>query len=666
MNLQELENIESLAMEALESFIPFASVKEKDDFITVAGINSNDLFLAMRQKWKTSRVYIGIFFDDGYRYIRFHKFYAVEFVYILSQLMEEKRCTVSKGTLQSILSQMYKNTWLKDTTDDKVSLNFNYSRLSELHVKPFSYQQAYLEDFEKVVAQYNLEGYLAELAAGSGKTLLAYFFSVVSEADLTIILAPKPTISQIWVDTLNSQFKRPQIYWDSVTGGDITGSERYIICHHQAIDKVLDVVRKLRRKKSINIWLDESHKFTEESSGLVQKLYKLKEKLEPRFIVHASATPLKARPTEAIPLLKTIDPNFKGKAVDSYVKVFGASKAVALDILNNRLGIVKFKVTKDQYSQIEETEHLLEVTVPDSHKYELDYVRDLMAEKAEEYIQEYQENKEQIVDEFNRLHGIVVSKSPRREELKTYKRYADSMHRGFDMKNDIDMLRYCKNIEKEIHLQILEREDKKMFKALSPMYKYPALSIKGKLLGNVLGKQRIQCFVDMARNMEFEKIIDSAVKKTVIFTSYVDVAKAAQEYCIEKGYEPIIVNQETNHMLPALLKKAETDPKANPIIATYQSLGTGNELVMCSTYVAIDVPWRSYIVVQSRARINRASQDTDVTYYDATLVTKSGENLSTRNLDILKWSQEQVDEMLGLDGDIYDEDIKLLSLKGFK
>lgn len=660
--MQELEiyDIESLSCESLMNFLPITSVSEEGDYIHVRGMRSSVLEHAIKKQFKTSRIYNGVFINSSFRYVKFHKFYAVEFVYILNTLIKSGKSNIKNETLVDTIKLMYEKTWLKHTRDETKSLEFNYSKLNELKKKPFDYQLAYIKNFEKIVPNYNLKGMLAELAAGSGKTLLAYFFSVVCEADINIILCPKPTVKQIWVGTLEKEFKRPQRYWDSVDKGTITGKERYIICHYQAIEEVMNAARKIRGKK-INIWIDESHNLTEETSGLVKKLYALVKDIEPIYVTHASATPLKARPTEAIPLLKTIDPLFTGEAVDSYVKVFGASKAVALDMLNNRLGIVKFKVTKEQYNKIKETQENLLVSTPNSDKYTLDSIRKLMKEETANYIKQYEKDKSGIISNFRKLHERVAFQVGNKELMDEYFKHATTMHKGYDPFNHKDILAFCKEVEAKYHLEYLEGEDRKQFKAIAPMYKYPALSIRGKLLGNVLGKARIECFKEMASNMELEKIIDSAIKKTVIFTSYVDVVKEAETYCRDKGYKPIIVNQETNAILPQLLEKAEKDPKANPIIATYKSLGTGNELVMCSSYVSIDVPFRDYIVIQSKARINRASQDTDVSYYDAVLDTGKDKNLSTRNLDILKWSKDQVDAMLGVKGDeIEDGEVEVV------
>lgn len=671
MNLEELKALEDYATESLSNFIPYVRIKEDGDYIEAAGFRTYPFELSLKKAFGSSRIYKGIFLSSHFRALRFHKFFALELAYICKKLIDEGGHRCSVGDLKSIIAGLYKNTWLKDTIDEDKKLEFDYGRISkEMNVTPFPYQKAFLENYQEVAPKYNLRGYLAELAAGSGKTLLGYFFSLATNSDTTIILCPKPVVKQVWVSTLEKNFKRPKKYWDSVDKGRITGSEDYIICHHQAMDEVLDNVRRLKGKK-ITIWIDESHKMTEESSQLVQKLYKLVEELSPAHTIHASATPLKARPTEAIPLLKTTDPLFKGEAVEAYTKVFGASKAVALDMLNNRLGILKFKITKEQYSRIEEVDKDLKVKMPNSDKYLLDNVVKLMAEKAREYTLDYIEKKNEIVARFNELHNIVATRVGRDDPaMIRYKRQAKKMHDNFDPYADKDILQDCKAIEKEYHLNVLEGPERKEFKALAPMYKYPQLSIRGKLLGNVLGKLRIECFVDMAKNMELEKIIDSSIKKTVIFTSYVDAAKSAYNYCVEKGYEPIIINQETNKDLPQLLAKAEKDPKANPIIATYQSLGTGNEVVMCSTYVAIDVPFREYIRIQARARINRASQDTDVTYYEAVLDTDGKPNLSTRNLDILKWSKDQVDEMLGIEGEDYDveeeTDIQEQAMVGFR
>lgn len=663
LTLNDWNDIENYSTESLRSFIPYVKVSEVEDNIIVSGFRSDPFKKSIKKVFKTSRIYIGIFIDEGYRYVKFNKFYAIEFMYICKKLIDAGGAYCSVSDLKAIIGKMNKETWLASTMNDKASLNFNYGNMSKLTVSPLDHQMAALKNFERIVPQYGLRGSLFEMATGSGKTLLSMFFKEASETDIMIVLCLKPTVKQIWVDTAETRYKRPVKIWDSVDKGTITGKEDYIFCHYQAIDDVLDSYRRFKGK-NVTIWIDESQKVTEEKAQVTQKLYKLVNLVNPKYVVHASATPLKARPTEAIPLLKTIDPMFTGDAVDSYVKVFGSSKAVALDMLNNRLGLVKFKVTKEQYSTIEETDIELKVDMPNKAKYTLSNVTSVMSERAREYAELYMEEKEDIVATYNMLHSKVMSSSTNRDKLVRYKAMSDEMHRRFNFHDHSEYLKECKEIEKEFHLVILEGEERRLFKTLAPMYKYPMLSIRGKLLGNVLGKMRQQCFSEMAVNMELERLVDSAIKKTVIFTSYVDTAKAAHGYCIDKGYDPIIVNQETNSQLPQMLKRAETIPEVNPVVATYQSLGTGNELVFCSTYIAIDVPFRDLYVVQSKGRINRVSQDTDVTYYTAVLDTGDEPNLSTRNLDILKWSKDQVDMMLGTDGNDITDEAQELAFKG--
>lgn len=653
LSLESVKKIEGYSTESLGSFVPFVRVVEKGDYIEVQGFRSYNFEQSLKKAFKTSRVYTGIFIDKNFRSLRCHKFYAIELAYVCGKLIEGGGYSCSVSDLKSIIRGLYENTWLFKTKEETLRLDTYPEKIrSEMTVTPFDYQLAFLEDYANVAPKYNLKGYLAELAAGSGKTLLAYFFSLYFDSDVMLIICPKPVVEQIWVHSANEYFKRPKAVWDSVSGGNITGREDYIICHYQAIDNVIKDLRKFKGKK-ITLWIDESHKVTEETSKIVNDVYKIIDEYHVEHTIHASATPLKARPIEAIPLLKTIDPLFKGEAVDSYTKVFGSSKAVALDILNNRLGIVKFKVTKEQYSKIQETDLDVKVSFPGSEKYEMDNVGNLMQEAVKSYVAEYIDNKDMIVNKFNMLHSLVVQRSKDKDTLKRYKSMADKMHKNFNPFEDKEYIRECKAIEKLYHLQLLNNEEKKEFRSVVAMYKYPKLSIRGKVLGNVLGKLRTECFVRIAAEMELNKIIDASIKKTVIFTSYVDVLKEAERFCKEKGYNPIVIYQDTNKDLKSLLKSAEVDESVNPIIATYESLGTGNELVMCSSFVAIDVPFREYSYTQAKARINRASQDTDVTYFKAVLDTGDKPNLSTRNLEILQWSGDMVDQMLGVTGTDY-------------
>ena len=194
------------------------------------------------------------------------------------------------------------------------------------------------------------------------------------------------------------------------------------------------------------------------------------------------------------------------------------------------------------------------------------------------------------------------------------------------------------------------------------------MTILGEALGSVLGKIRVQCNVDVAlaienvvreKNTTKEKVIvsttdliNNASKKTIFFTSYVEVVKALQEKCIALGFKPLVVYGDTNKDLVNIVKEFDQNKDANPLIATFQSLSTAVPFVMANNVIMLNNPFRPHEYQQAEARAARIGQDSVVDVTDVFLDTKGVPNISTRSKDILDWAAENVAAMLGVKVDI--------------
>ncbi|MCY1335027.1 hypothetical protein D9M69_208000 [compost metagenome] len=159
---------------------------------------------------------------------------------------------------------------------------------------------------------------------------------------------------------------------------------------------------------------------------------------------------------------------------------------------------------------------------------------------------------------------------------------------------------------------------------------------------------RIQCHLDMLPHMPLDEIIDNSKSKTVIFTSYVEVVKELEKMLREAGYKPLVVYGETNKDLPDIVKKFDSDQDANPLIATFKSLSTAVPLVSASTEVFTNSPFREYERTQAVARVDRVGQAHRCSIFDTFLDTDADPNISTRSKDIMAWSKQQVEAILGV------------------
>jgi hypothetical protein len=111
---------------------------------------------------------------------------------------------------------------------------------------------------------------------------------------------------------------------------------------------------------------------------------------------------------------------------------------------------------------------------------------------------------------------------------------------------------------------------------------------------------------------------------------------------------PMAVYGKTNADLNATIKQFEADIDINPLIATFQSLSTAVPLVMADTMIMLNSPFRTYIYEQAISRIHRLGADTQTTVYVMHLDTGDKPNISTRSADIMQWSKEQVEAIMGI------------------
>jgi superfamily II DNA or RNA helicase len=151
----------------------------------------------------------------------------------------------------------------------------------------------------------------------------------------------------------------------------------------------------------------------------------------------------------------------------------------------------------------------------------------------------------------------------------------------------------------------------------------------------------------MAKHAELSEYIDNSEKKTVIFTSYVEVLEQLQKETSEDGYNPLVVYGATNKNLGSIIQRFERDPDINPLIATFDSLSTAVPLIMANTAIMFNQPFRQHEIEQASARIDRLDQDSPVHFVNVLLDTNGVPNISTRNLDIVEWSRQQVDQIMG-------------------
>lgn len=639
------------------------SVQEQGDFIVVKGLPADFLSSDIQKIWQTAKIGQFMFNKLSGSQMVFHKFFAPDVAFALEQVLERKRTRTNKRAVEKVLEGLKEHTWIK-RIQEKHEPILNFDNLSRLKVSPLGHQKEFLQMYNDRVPRYNLKGYMLGAAPGSGKTIANLMLAECLDADQIFICSPKNAVIDVWEDTVKKIYKEPQKYWHSLQGGNPPDGTRIFIFHYEALGAMLSYAQS-RGFGKVFVALDESHNFNDVNSQRTQAFVKLCEVTKTQNVVWASGTPIKAMGKEASPFLMTVDPYFKGPVVDRFEKIFGKTASRALDILAARLGYMTFTIDKKQIVNNKvETIHA-KVRLKNGEEFTLPVIREKMTKFIAERMKFYKQNMGDYIKKYQAglAHFERTNKNGKiAADFKTYKKYADTIRKQYDPTTMKDMVIFCNQFENKFIIPSLPPELKASFKDARSVYKYYDLKVQGEALGGVLGKERARCNVEIALasdQMFLEKewdgsneiglpnIIDFAEKKTVVFTSYVEVVSQLSKHLQGLGFSPIEVYAETNKNLPAMVKNFADNPDANPMVATYQSLSTAVPLTMANTIVTMNYPFRAHELEQAISRADRIGQDETVRVWHIVLDTGGVDNISTRSADIMEWSREQIAAIMG-------------------
>lgn len=623
-------------------------VWEDRDIIHVEGLPANVVTRDIQSQWATSKINTWIFNTVTRSSVSFHRFFALDIVYALTTLCEQRSSKHNVRALRRVIEELYLHTWLKDTLVEHPSI-LNFERLSDLNVPLFPHQLDFLQTYNTNVPKYNLKGYLLGAAPGTGKTITGLALAATLEADVVICIVPKNAVDKVWVDTIQTRFSKTTSYWASTGSVPLTTGFKHYIFHYEQLPRALEFFKGQKFTKPVII-LDESHNFNEMVSLRTQSFIDLCALLNAKHVVWASGTLVKAIGNEVIPLLRTLDNFFNLDVEERFRKIFGKSASKAVDILRNRLGLITFKVDKVAVvtNAVVTKDKLIQI--PNGEQYTLDAIRAVMGAFIKQQMAYYRSNMPKFQRQYDHcleLHAKTLSTKTQLESLRQYRSNVALIRKEYDpvlMKQEVI---FCNQYELRIIVPSLPQTLREEFKGLRSIIKYYHLKVQGEALGRILGKQRTQCHIDMVRYSAIEDEIDVSVKKTVVFTSYVEVVNETDRYLREKGYTPLRVYGETNKDLVKIVDQFGKDPDINPLIATFQSLSTAVPLIMANTVILMNSPFRAYEYEQSTSRVNRIGQDSEVNIINVLLNTGAQPNISTRSNDIMRWSQEQVAAIMG-------------------
>lgn len=634
------------------------SASERKLYITLHGFNGHALVDEIYKIWRTSRIENQVFNDIGRFSVTFHKFFLLDIIYTLETIVKQPYTSLSRRSILKAIDA------LKDLTDLRIV--FDGTQVNSIVDKsayrlfkktPQTWQDEYLDIYSDRIQRYKLTGHLLDAKPGTGKTLGSLFLMEALKCDTIIVVAPKAVIIDAWKNTIEEEYKQVPHYWHSIMPGGPTLNNHLYVLHYEYLPKFMDFINSQNRASfgKVGLVLDECHNFNEENSNRTQALIELTKK-NVNYSLWMSGTPIKKLGKEIIPLESCIDPLFDEDCRKRFIGVFGRSSDRALDILANRIGIISHTVqSTNVITDIKLNTYTANVTLQNGQEYTIPSIREKMKKYIEERSKFYKANMDSFIQDFRDAiqyyQETIRHKPQEKEALNTYLQYIEEIRRGYDPVAMKEQAMYCNRFEKTKIIPVLPKELKDPFRKAKSVYKYVQLTIMGECLGVILGKSRIDCNIDLALNlgnmklipegnasplgeMSLADVINNASKKTIVFSSFVEVVTNLKTQLIQQGFNPLVVYGDTNKDLPKIIDAFDRDDTSNPLIATFQSLSTGVRLTMANTIIMLNSPYRDHEYKQAVARAFRKGQDTDVNVINVLLDTNGVPNISTRSKDI--------------------------------
>ena len=622
----------------------FDPVKEEGTHYTIRNFPVLRFFNKLRKEYKTSKLehlfeVIGIrLFSANSRTIVIHKFFVPELLYLLSKYEFPS----------SLINTIRSNTWVGAPTLVTSSVDLAYIN-KMIDVKLYEHQTEFLKNYVTNKVTNHLRGYLLSFEQGLGKTITSLCLMEGLKKEHIVIICPKNTMMETWNAHLIKFFKDKQKVWVAgYTKGPLTTSAKWVIVNYERIDEIKEFLIK-NQMNNLGIIVDESHNFLRTSSQRTQLLIDLANYNRNADILLMSGTPIKSCGVEMIPLLRVLDPYFDDDAVTIFKRTFGFNTSIANDVLNVRLDRMMTRVRKDILDLPEKKETTINIKMPTGWKYTASQVEKQIVTFVKERQDYYNQNLQSYLDAFEEViewlqDEPTVGSQP---DFQRYLSIIDWLRESniSDARGNADIV-WANQYEKDVLIPALPEDLRKQFIWSKSVVKYLPLKIKGEVIGQLLTRLRMQMTTEMLQAADIKQYVDNAMKKTVVFTSYVDTIEVAYDYFKANGYNVAAVYGKTASELIATVKRFQEDQSVNPLIASLKMISTGATLTAANTVIFLNKPWRSIEYQQASDRVHRIGQDTECEIISLVLDTGKEANLSTRMEDIIQWSNDQFDQIV--------------------
>lgn len=583
-------------------------------------------------------------------------FFLLELDHLITKILQSRNTWSSRKSLNELQIKLRTDTWIKDTVTPTAYPIDKASFLKQFKIKPYDTQWGFISTYKMVKKSHHLKGLLLDAKAGSGKTYTSLMWTRLTGNKKHIIICPDAGINTVWKLHMEEKvFVDPPKYWSTRQNKPFDPSCEYFLIHidytrNPDFFKILDQVFEAAGKGGVSLVVDESHNFNELSSKQTQNIIKAADHYPFNDALPMSGTPLKAMAREAYSIFALIDPFFKGNARERFMKSYGLSRDKLNSLLAHRLGRTRYVIDSLFDMGEEPPVEIVPVTVPNGERFTLKAIRLEMLAYIQNRVKFYEQNMPMFLAFFNHVlddyESYVKDDNGKLGELVKYKQIVNRFRtHGYNNFTDSADSQYAKNVEIDIEAR-LRGEQLKQFRNIKSAVKYVGLKIRGEALGNVLGKARIEAVRAVVAHAGLPSMINNVEKKTLIFTSYVDVLNEVYSVLNKEGFKPLLIYGDADQSKDILIKRFDTEPDLNPAVTTFRSLRESAHMVVANQEILMDAPWRDYELKQTKARIFRQGQDKPCFFWMIELDTGKEINIMTRSIDILQWSRDNVEELL--------------------
>lgn len=577
-------------------------------------------------------------------YIQTYEFFALELSILFKELYDKYKLE----HYNNICIEIYNKTWLSHSDIVKPEpIDISRLRLlnSDYELKPF--QKEFIELYPTLKSKLNLNGYILSFDQGLGKTLTSIALALCLRKDKVYVVCPN-ALKENWALEIKSYFPKysnDEIWKEEVYINDISKNYdpkkvKFIIVNQESIPKIYD---KVDSKSNNMLIVDESHNFRNLNSARSNNLIELKDKLKTNDILVMSGTPIKASPNEICPVLKLIDPLFVDEVADIYNRCFNMNDIVASNLIQTRFGKIMYRKTKDEVLQLPQKHiDVLKLKVKNEDRYYVDNVKSLVKDKAKEIFKKEYKDYDSMKEEFHSIINKYSTSS--KEDIIKYLEIIDENRPNYEM-HEMDVIFKKEYLDKYVYPSISSK-DKEQLDYLLVRFVNMWQHCIGVALGEIMHPRRKELFMRLYDDNKtvINNMIFDNIKKTVIFTPIVDVAKHIHRSLQEAGLASVLVTGQAKDKLTPILRFKE-DSNIDVLVATSQTLGTGVTLTEANLMFFFGTPWRSADFDQCCDRIYRIGQTTDVFIFNV-LMDSEKLNLSTRMENILNWSNKMFGAMI--------------------